>query len=61
MNKVIGIVLDHGNDEWSVWITDFMSARDQATIREILEKYRHDGCSVKGQDVRKDIEKMMEG
>lgn len=61
MNKVIGIIFDHGDDEWSVWLTDnSLSAREQGEIRKICDNHLNDGCSVRGKDVCKTIERMIE-
>ncbi len=61
MDNIVGIVYEHGNDDWSIWITDYISAKDQAAIRKILEKYDNDGGSVRGMEVKESIEKIMEG
>ena len=60
MNKIKGIVFEHGNNDWSIWITDYISAKDQVAIRKILEKYDNDGGSVRGKEVKMGIEKIME-
>ena len=59
-HMIKGIVFEHGDDDWSVWITDKMSDEDQAKIKEIMAKYENDGCSIKGKSVREDIERMMQ-
>lgn len=61
MNKIKGIVFEHGNNDWSIWIGAEMSNEDQHIIRTICKKYMNDGCSVRGKDVCEDIKKIMEG
>lgn len=45
--KIIGIVYEHGCEDWSLFMTDEISNEDQIKISEILSKYDTTGYSVR--------------
>lgn len=45
--KLVGVVLEEGDEDWSMWITDSISKEDNDAIANILKKYEHAGYSVR--------------
>ena len=52
--KIVGVIFEHGDPkdkDWSLWFPDDLSDEDSKKVTEILDVYRHDGCSVRDDNV----------
>lgn len=54
---IVGIIFQHGEDDYGLWEGFMLSEKDDNAIQTILSKYETDGCSVRG--TRKDIAEEM--
>ena len=55
---IIGIIFEHGKDDYGLWEGFVLSEEDENAIWQILQKYDTEGCSLRG--TRKEIAKEME-
>lgn len=53
MCKISGIVIEHGNNDFSYWEGFSLTQDEEDTICNILNKHDTEGCSVRG--TRKEI------
>ncbi len=58
MEKIVGVIYEHGYKDWSLWLCG-MSEEDEQTVKEILKKYTNDGFSVRGKEVYDGIDQML--
>lgn len=55
--RIAGIMMEHGNDDFSYWDGFYLTEEEENAIWEILSKHDTEGCSVRGtlEDVIEDI------
>ena len=53
MDRISGIIFEHGKDDYVLWEGFNLSEEDETAIWQILQKYDTEGCSVRG--TRKEI------
>ena len=54
---IVGIIFQHGEDDYGLWEGFMLSEEDDNAIQTILSKYETEGCSVRG--TRKEIAEEM--
>ena len=59
MNRIAGIVIEHGNDDFGYWEGFYLTEEEENAIWDILMRHDTEGCSVRG--TRKEIIKEIEG
>lgn len=51
--KIKGIIFQHGDDDYSVWIPDISKKENEKFLKTLLAVFEDNGCSVRG--TKKDI------
>lgn len=55
MNRISGIVIEHGDNDFSYWEEFYLTEEEENAIWDILRKHDTEGCSIRG--TRKEIAK----
>ena len=55
--RIAGIMMEHGNNDFSYWGGFYLTEEEENAIMEILSKHDTEGCSVRGtfDDVLEDL------
>ena len=55
--RIAGIMMEHGNNDFSYWDGFYLTEEEENAIWKILSKHDTEGCSVRGtlEDVIEDI------
>lgn len=53
MNRIIGIVMEHGDNDFGYWEGFYLTEEEENVVWNILNKYDTEGCSLRG--TRKEI------
>ena len=57
MNRITGIVIEHGNDDFGYWEGFYLTEEEENAIWDILNKHDTEGCSIRGsrEDIARDF------
>lgn len=55
MNRIVGIVMEHGDNDFGYWEGFYITETEENAIWNILNKHDTEGCSLRG--TRKEIVK----
>lgn len=53
MNRIVGIVMEHGDNDFGYWEGFYLTETEENAIWNILNKHDTEGCSLRG--TRKEI------
>lgn len=53
MNRIVGIVMEHGDNDFGYWEGFYLTKTEENAIWNILNKHDTEGCSLRG--TRKEI------
>lgn len=53
MNRIAGIVIEHGDNDFGYWEGFYLTEEEENAIWNILNKHDTEGCSIRG--TRKEI------
>lgn len=53
MNRIVGIVMEHGDNDFGYWEGFYLTEDEENAIWNILNKHDIEGCSLRG--TRKEI------
>lgn len=53
MNRIIGIVMEHGDNDFGYWEGFYLTEEEENVVWNILNKYDTEGYSLRG--IRKEI------
>lgn len=53
MNRIAGIVIEHGDNDFGYWEGFYLTEEEENAIWDILRKHDTEGCSIRG--ARKEI------
>ena len=53
MNRIVGIVMEHGDNDFGYWEGFYLTEDEENAIQNILNKHDTEGCSLRG--TRKEI------
>ena len=53
MNRIVGIVMEHGDNDFGYWEGFYFTETEENAIWNILNKHDTEGCSLRG--TRKEI------
>lgn len=53
MNRIAGIVIEHGDNDFGYWEGFYLTEEEEDAICDILRKHDTEGCSIRG--TRKEI------
>ena len=57
MYRIVGIIMEHGEDDFEYWEGFHLTEDEENLIQNIFSKHKIDGCSIRGlkEDVIKEI------
>lgn len=53
MNRIVGIVMEHGDNDFGYWEGFYLTETEENVVWNILNKHDTEGCSLRG--TRKEI------
>lgn len=48
MNRIVGIVMEHGDNDFSYWEGFYLTEEEENVVWNILNKHDTEGCSLRG-------------